>query len=109
MRYIQDPKTNKLVPADEYYAQKQVSSAAVVNDIEPFVSPIDGSVIGSRTDLRNHNARHGVIQQLEYGDTHSREAEKRRHDHYLGRRSTEESFRRKQQIHEIINRMERER
>lgn len=33
----------------------------VVSDIEPFQSPVDGSVVGSRSDLRAHNRRNGVI------------------------------------------------
>ena len=33
----------------------------VMRDLEPFVSPIDGSVIGSRTDRKAHNKRHKVI------------------------------------------------
>lgn len=33
----------------------------VMSDIDPFVSPIDGQVVGSRSDRREHNKRHGVI------------------------------------------------
>ena len=34
----------------------------VLKDIEPFVSPIDGSVIASRAALREHEKRHNVRQ-----------------------------------------------
>ena len=38
------------------------ASANVLGDIpEPFTSPVDGSVITSRADLREHNKRLGVI------------------------------------------------
>lgn len=37
------------------------SGPAVIGDIEPFVSVVDGSVISSRRDLRNHNARNNVV------------------------------------------------
>jgi hypothetical protein len=34
---------------------------AIIGDIEPFVSTVDGSVISSRRDLREHNARNNVV------------------------------------------------
>lgn len=33
----------------------------LMRDLEPFVSIVDGSIIGSRTDRREHNRRNGVI------------------------------------------------
>jgi hypothetical protein len=33
-----------------------------MSDIEEFVSPVDKSVIGSRSALRNHERRHGIRQ-----------------------------------------------
>lgn len=33
----------------------------LMKDLDPFVSMVDGSVIGSRMDRRAHNRRHGVI------------------------------------------------
>ena len=37
------------------------SAPAVLGDIEPFVSPIDGSVITGRASLRAHCKHHGVV------------------------------------------------
>ena len=34
----------------------------VMKDIDPFVSPIDGKMVGSRTSLREHERRHSVRQ-----------------------------------------------
>lgn len=34
----------------------------VMGDIKPFVSPIDGKEISSRSQLREHERRHGVRQ-----------------------------------------------
>lgn len=34
-------------------------------DIEPFKSPIDGSIINTRAQLNAHNARHGVSNDLD--------------------------------------------
>ena len=67
MKYIQHPVTNKLVPADEVDWQRYATrSFNVMPDVEPFVSPIDQSVIGSRSALREHNKRHGVVNYHEF-------------------------------------------
>lgn len=36
-------------------------SPIVIHDIQPFRSPVDGSVVTSRKKLREHNARNGVV------------------------------------------------
>lgn len=41
------------------------SGLAIQPDIEPFVSPIDGSVIGSRSKLREHCRIHDVVPTRE--------------------------------------------
>lgn len=64
--WVQDPKTGKLIPKAEYHREQ--SLRMVMADIEPFVSPVDGSVIGSRSKLREHNKRHGVTDMRDYGD-----------------------------------------
>tara|TARA_R110000744_G_scaffold262996_1_gene377476 strand:+ start:123 stop:458 length:336 start_codon:yes stop_codon:yes gene_type:complete len=35
------------------------------DDIDPYVSPIDGSVISSRSVERQHNFRHGVSNDMD--------------------------------------------
>ncbi len=82
MRYIQDPQTLKLVPADEYYRRQEAHH--VQGDIDPFVSHVDGSVIASRRDLREHNARNNVVEGGEVLQDHER-AKKSREDFYAGR------------------------
>lgn len=49
----------------------------VMPDIEPFVSPVDGTVITGRKALREHNKRHNVTNAADYRETW-REAAKRR-------------------------------
>lgn len=39
-----------------------VRSAGVIPDLEPYRSPIDMSVINSRSEHRDHMKRHGVIE-----------------------------------------------
>jgi hypothetical protein len=106
-RWIQCLETGKLVPAEEY--QRINHSPAVHDDLKPFMSPIDGSVIGSNKDLREHNKRHKVIQHLEFGEggVEAAAAKKRREDVFTGRHSTAESYRRKCEINEVINHLER--
>ena len=64
-RWIQHPDTNELIPADEYV--RPISQRAyVMEDIKPFVSPVDGTVISSRPHLEAHNRRHGVTNSADY-------------------------------------------
>lgn len=64
-KYIQHPETGKLVPAEEYVRPRS-KSAYVMEDIKPFVSPVDGTVISSRPHLEAHNRRHGVTNSADY-------------------------------------------
>lgn len=51
----------KLVPKDEAHRYRPNKSAMIMPDIDPFVSPIDKSVIGGRAARREHMRKHGVI------------------------------------------------
>ena len=84
-RYIQDPKTLKLVPAEEYFREKESRSFTILDDIEPFVSPVDGSTISSRSALREHNKRHGVTNVRDYGEGWFERKAKERDDYVSGR------------------------
>jgi len=64
-RYIQCPETHKLIPAEEYVRPTR-QTHMVMEDIKPFKSPIDGSVISSRPQLEAHNRRHGVTNSADY-------------------------------------------
>lgn len=63
--YIQDPVTLKLIPKSEYVSAKR-RSHFIQNDIEGFQSPIDGSIITDRKQLREHNAKHNVVSAQEF-------------------------------------------
>lgn len=68
--WIQHPLTGKLVPKEDYVSGRSGGNGGrehlIQNDIEPFVSPIDGSHITSRSHLRTHNAKHGVTDSRDY-------------------------------------------
>ena len=58
--WVQDPVTGKLIPKEGYYGPGG-ESPSIHGDIEPFVSHVDGTVIRSRKELREHNARNNVV------------------------------------------------
>lgn len=61
-RYIQDPVTFKLIPAEEYYSQQDVSAPMVMVDIKPYKSMVTGEMITSRSQHRSHLKQHGLIE-----------------------------------------------
>ena len=95
----------ELVPID---AAAQRRDIAIHGDIEPFVSPIDGSVISDRKQLREHNRKHNVVNANEFSAEFYREQAQKRADYFEGRRSKEESLKTKKMIYEIMTRAERD-
>jgi hypothetical protein len=47
-------------------------------DIEPFISPIDGSVITGRRALEEHNKRHNVTNVADFKDEWERKGKERK-------------------------------
>ena len=60
-RYIQDPKTHKLIPADEYYGQAENAAPYIVADYQPYQSMVTGEMIEGRKAHREHLKRHNVV------------------------------------------------
>jgi len=71
-RYIQDPKTGKL----HEVGRQQFQIHHIQGEIEPFKSPIDGSLINSRKQLEAHNRRHNVTQDTFNGDYAAKQKER---------------------------------
>ena len=82
--WVQDPDTGKLVPKDEWNRQVP-ESAAIMGDIEPFISPIDGSAITSRSKLRTHNTKHGVTNSRDYSSEYMQKRSGQRITEMTGR------------------------
>lgn len=64
-RWVWDEAEKRLVPSNEYYAKQAAGksqAAFFMTDIAPFISPIDGKEISSRSALREHERRHNVFQ-----------------------------------------------
>lgn len=66
--WIQDPQTGKLIPKEEYRRGMPLGPR-IQPDIDAFISPVDGKPIYSRRQLREHNARHGVTNVADYGES----------------------------------------
>jgi hypothetical protein len=100
-RFVQDPETHKMVPAEDYQGRGSTEQYAAIHaGIDAFVSPIDGKVIDDRGKLREHNRRHGVTNSADYsngyiegrarnrnaaGEKHLKETRKRDVTHMIDR------------------------
>lgn len=62
--YVQDKETGEWVEVQ----RSRSSGHFVRGDVEPFVSPVDGSLIGSASQLREHNRRNGVVSMDDWGN-----------------------------------------
>ena len=76
--YIYDERLKKMVPKAEYYAGLEAADFPMIQpDIQPFKSIIDGEVISSRRDLRNHMRKHDVVPTAEFSAEWHRAAGRR--------------------------------
>lgn len=82
--WVQDPVTGKLIPKELYVRCPNNASAAIQGDIEPFVSPIDGRAISSRSVLRQHHIEHGVTDSRDYSHQYMLDRSTRRTQAALG-------------------------
>ena len=87
----------------EIQAAKRHSGIAVHGDIEPFVSPVDGSVISDRKQLREHNLRNNVVNTAEFNPEFLERKQKERERLHSGEHTPQEKLARRQEINEIIN------
>jgi hypothetical protein len=64
--FVQDSKTGKLVPRGTLEPTPRVNAPSVMKPLQDFKSPIDGSIISSRAQLKRHNEKHGVTNSADY-------------------------------------------
>lgn len=81
--WVQDPETGELIPKEEYYGPRR-DVHAVLGEIEPFVSHVDGTIIDSRQALREHNARNNV-QQADFDSSAVKARQQERDALYAGK------------------------
>ncbi len=104
-RWKQCAKTHKLIPIDEAAARHD---GVLIKDFEPFKSPLDGEVITTRKQYEDHMRKHNVVPAQEFTQEWYDKKARERARFYQGEHTTAESFARKQQIHEIIAKAERD-
>jgi hypothetical protein len=63
--FTQDPQTGKLVPRGTLKTTR-VNAPTVMRGLETFQSPIDKSIISTRSQLADHNKKHGVTNASDY-------------------------------------------
>lgn len=95
-----------MIPADEYERPKEPGHF-VRGDIQSFVSPVDGSVITDRKQLREHNKRNGVVSADEFSQDFFDRKQKERDRTFTGERTRQETFERKREIYQNITDAER--
>jgi len=98
---------SEFIPLDES-AAKRDASAAIHGDVETFKSPIDGSIISDRRQLREHNKKHNVVSADEFTPEFYESKAKERERFFNGEYTREESLKRKQEIYETWTQAERE-
>ncbi len=106
-RQVVNKQTGKsdFVPLDADAAKRD--GHFIHGDIESFVSPIDGTVISDRKQYDEHCKRHGVVPSAEFPPEYYQQKAEERRKHYEGEVSRQEQQRRRENIHEIMNHMER--
>ncbi len=98
---------SEFVPIDE--AARKADGVAIHGPLEPFVSPIDGSVISGRKAYRDHLKKHGVVPSAEFSQEWYEKKAKEREKLYTGERTKEQVRKDRMKIHEIINQLDRAR
>ena len=105
--YDKETDTSTFVPVDAA-ARRNDMSAVVRGDIEPFVSPIDGSIISGTKQMRDHYKHHDVVPTAEFSPEFLEKKRKERERFYKGERTTREIYEARVEINNTINRLERE-
>ena len=112
MRYRQvwnkELQKSEFIPIDAA-ARNREALSAIHGDIQPFVSPVDGTVISDRKQLREHNKRNNVVNTQEFGTEHWEIKRKERERLYTGEHTPAEKLARKQELYEVFARAERQR
>ncbi len=105
MRYRQNPETLELVEiTDDSGPSARIH---LIGDIESFRSPVDGSIITDRAQLREHNKRNNVVNSAEFSPEHYKLKAAERADHYQGTDKTIYGAKRKRELKRDIGRTAR--
>ena len=109
MRWVQkvnEDGTSRFVAADES-ARKADGHFIHANNMETFLSPVDGSLVRNKREYDEHNRKNNVVNAAEFTPEYYAKKAKERADFFEGRRSPAEVLKSKQAIYETITRAER--
>jgi len=107
-RYIQKINEDGTSRFVEVGKSDPAATLAIQGDIESFVSPLDGkTVITDRKQLRDHMRKHNVVHASEFSDEFLAKKRAERERLYTGEHTPAEKQRRKEEIHRIIDHLER--
>lgn len=107
MRWRQDKDTGEFIPVDAAAVKADTQAGIIVRNVDPFVSPVDGTVIRNHRELQEHNIRNNVVSASEFSPEFLAKARKKREDFFAGKHTKKEEFARKSEIYERIIRSER--
>ena len=99
---------SEFVPIDAAARALEPQGAAIHGIFEPFKSMVDGTVISTNKQLREHNTRNNVVNADEFSPEFYERKAQERADFYQGKHSRQESLKRKQEIYETMMRAERD-
>ena len=80
---------------------------AIHGKFDPYVSPVDGSIISDNKTLREHNKRNNVVHTAEFNPEFQERKRKERERLYKGEHTPAESLARKQELYEAFARADR--
>ncbi len=93
------------IPIDE--EARRYDGHFIHGDIEPFISPVDRTVISDRKQLEEHNKRNGVVNAAEFSPEYYAKKQRERERILNAEYTQKESWENKAAIHELIQRANR--
>ena len=109
-KQVKDPETGKynLVPIDEAAFNHDHRDGPIIRgNFDAFPSPIDGTLIRTQRQDDDHCKKHNVVPSAEFSPEWYERKAKERAEFFTRKKTPQEVWERRAQIHELINRMER--
>ena len=102
---VDDDGKSQFIAMDD--AARANDGVAIHSQFEPFVSPIDHTIISDRKQYREHMRKHNVVPAQEFSPEFYKAKAEERARELNGQYSREEKLERKREIYEIAQHLER--
>ncbi len=108
-RQVWDEEAGKyvMVPRDEAARRGSRDGIIVKGKFDAFQSPIDGTAIRTQRQYEDHCKKHNVVPSAEFSPEFYERKAKEREKFFKQEHTPEERWRRRAEINEIINTLER--